>query len=88
MILTSYSVTILLLLDSFETYGAQNYNGNYIEADSLWRMLSCIRSYMKELMIYDESDPIEIAVKDYWHTISFSEEAAIIQRELYGDISR
>lgn len=64
MILTSYSVMILQFLDSFETYGDQNYNGNYIEADSLWRMLSCIRSYMKELMIYDESDPIEIAVKE------------------------
>lgn len=28
---------------------------------------------------------IEISVKDYWHTISFSEEAKIIQRELYGE---
>ena len=27
---------------------------------------------------------IEILVKDYWHTISFSEEAKIIQQELYG----
>ena len=27
----------------------------------------------------------EISVEDYWHTISFSEEAKTIQRELYGE---
>jgi len=29
---------------------------------------------------------IEIRVKDYWDTISFSEEAKEIQRKLYGDL--
>ncbi len=27
---------------------------------------------------------VEISVKDYWHTIIFSDEARDIQRELYG----
>ncbi len=29
---------------------------------------------------------VEISVKDYWHTIIFSDEARDIQRELYGQI--
>ncbi len=30
-------------------------------------------------------DIIEIRVEDYWHTISFSDEAMMIQRKVYGE---
>ena len=75
-------------IKSYLRYGAINPNGKgyvyVLPSDSFelvdeWEWLS--RTPVKPIKV------IEIAVKDYWHTISFSEEAARIQWELYGDIS-
>ncbi|MBP5491190.1 MAG: GNAT family N-acetyltransferase [Lachnospiraceae bacterium] len=70
---------------SFLRYGSINPNGKgyvyVLPSDSFelvdeWEWLS--RTPVKPIKV------IEISVKDYWHTISFSEEAKKIQRELYG----
>lgn len=73
-------------MESFLRYGSINPNGKgyvyVLPADDFelidqWQWLS--RAEVKPVKI------IEINVKDYLHTIHFSEEAKEIQRELYGE---
>ena len=73
-------------IKSYLRYGSVNPNGKgyvyVLPSDSFelideWEWLS--RTPVKPLQV------IEVSVKDYWHTISFSEEAKRIQQELYGE---
>ena len=72
-------------INSYLRYGSVNPNGKgyvyVLPSDSFelfdeWEWLSV--TPVKPLRV------IEISVKDYWHTITFSEEAKKIERELYG----
>ena len=72
----------LYLHNGYESRGYANWRKGYVyilPSDSFelvdeWEWLS--RTPVKPIKV------IEITVKDCWHTISFSEEAARIQREL------
>lgn len=73
-------------MDSFLRYGSIDPNGKgYIyvlpsetfEAVDMWQWISKVEVKPVEV--------IEIQVKDYLHTIHFSEEAKEIQRKLYGE---
>ena len=73
-------------INSYLQYGSINPHGKgyvyVLPSDSFeqvdeWQWVS--RVPVKPIKV------IEISVEDYWHTISFSEEAMAIQRELYGE---
>lgn len=74
-------------VNSFLRYGSIDPNGkgyiyvlpaNSFELINEWEWVS--REAVKPVKV------IEISVKDYWHTISFSDEARKIQKKLYGDV--
>lgn len=73
-------------INSFLHYGSINPNGKgyvyVLPSDTFelvdeWEWIS--RKEVKPIEI------IEICVKDYWHTITFSDAAKAIQKEMYGE---
>ena len=74
-------------IKSFLRYGSINPNGKgyvYVLPSESFELVDEWQ-WVSEVPV-KPIEVVEISVKDYWHTIIFSDEARDIQRELYGQI--